>query len=150
VLLQLAALEEPPDLIRADNKKVTKDQLPFVTVAYGLSNIGLSIPEALTPDQVPPMPDRATTRSRLDRENQYFLIGPTAKVGEMGDLPPTFHTVPLNAPERSVNGYREFRNTLARLNCDLIHIPNLFSIPRGTSPAGVILIFVLMFMFVFI
>ena len=54
-----------------DNKKVTIGELPFVTVAYGLSNIGLSIPEALTPDEVPPMPDRAERRNRLDREDIY-------------------------------------------------------------------------------
>ena len=69
--LHLAALEQPADLMRADNRKVTVDDLPFVTVAYGLSNIGLSIPEALTPDEVPPMPDRSERRHRLDREDIY-------------------------------------------------------------------------------
>ena len=71
VLLELAVLEQPPDLVRADNKKVTIGELPFVTVAYGLSNIGLSVPEALTPDEVPPMPDRNERRNRLDREDIY-------------------------------------------------------------------------------
>jgi hypothetical protein len=47
------------------------DTLPFVTVTYGLSNIGLSIPEALTPDEVPPMPDRIERRNRLDHEDTY-------------------------------------------------------------------------------
>jgi hypothetical protein len=69
--LQLAALEQPTDLIRSDNKRITGDELPFITVAYGLSNIGLSIPEALTPDQVPPMPDRNERRDRLDHEDIY-------------------------------------------------------------------------------
>lgn len=69
--LQLATLEEPTDLIRADNQRVTRDELPFVTVAYGLSNIGLSIPEAFTPDEVPPMPDRNEPRARLDHEDIY-------------------------------------------------------------------------------
>ncbi len=70
-MLDLAALEQPADLVRTDNKKVTIGELPFVTVAYGLSNIGLSIPEALTPDEVPPMPDRTERRNRLDREDIY-------------------------------------------------------------------------------
>src|SRR6267154_1257460 len=45
--------------------------------------------------------------SRLDRENEYFLIGPPAKVKEMGVLPPNFHNVPILAPDRSVQGYPE-------------------------------------------
>ncbi len=71
------------------------------------------------------------TLGRLDHENEYFLIGPPAKVEEIGVLPPNFHTIPLVAPERSVQGYREFRASLQRLQCDLVHIPNLFSIPRA-------------------
>jgi len=71
------------------------------------------------------------TLGRLDRENKYLLIGPPAKVLEIGALPPNFHAVPLTAPERTVQGYREFRTSLQQLNCDLVHIPNLFSIPRA-------------------
>lgn len=71
------------------------------------------------------------TLGRLDRENKYLLIGPPAKVQEIGPLPPNFHTVPLTSPERSVQGYREFRTALKRLNCDLLHVPNPFSIPRA-------------------
>ncbi len=71
------------------------------------------------------------TLGRLDHESEYSLIGPPAKVQEIGALPANFHTVPLLAPERSLQGYREFRTALIRLNCDLVHIPNLFSIPRA-------------------
>ena len=71
------------------------------------------------------------TLSRLDHENKYLLIGSPAKVEEIGPLPANFHTVPLLAPERSFQGYREFRTAIQRLRCDLVHIPNLFSIPRG-------------------
>ena len=71
------------------------------------------------------------TLGRLDRENKYLLIGPPVKVREIGPLPPNFHSVPLLAPERSWQGYREFRTALQRLDCDLVHVPNLFSIPRG-------------------
>ncbi|MGH9494200.1 MAG: glycosyltransferase family 4 protein [Candidatus Sulfotelmatobacter sp.] len=68
---------------------------------------------------------------RLDHANHYFLIGPPAKVQEIGPLPPNFKTVPLLAPERSIQGFREFRSALKRLDCDLVHIPNLFSVPRA-------------------
>jgi glycosyltransferase involved in cell wall biosynthesis len=70
------------------------------------------------------------TLGRLDHETEYFLIGAPAKVEEIGPLPENFQTVPAVAPETSIQGYREFRTALKRLNCDLVHIPNLFSIPR--------------------
>jgi glycosyltransferase involved in cell wall biosynthesis len=68
---------------------------------------------------------------RLDHETKYLLIGPPAKVEEIGPLPPNFNAVPLASPERTVRGFREFRAVLKRLDCDLVHIPNLFSIPRA-------------------
>jgi glycosyltransferase involved in cell wall biosynthesis len=71
------------------------------------------------------------TLGRLDRENKYLLIGPSAKVEEIGALPPNFHSVPLHQPERSLKGWWEFRAVLQRLNCDLLHVPNVFSVPRG-------------------
>ena len=71
------------------------------------------------------------TLGHLDRENKYLLLGEPGKVHEIGGLPANFHTVPISAPERSIQGYREFRTALARLNCDLVHIPNLFSVPRA-------------------
>jgi glycosyltransferase involved in cell wall biosynthesis len=70
------------------------------------------------------------TLGRLDHENEYQLIGSPAKVEEIGSLPPNFHAVALVTPERTLQGYREFRGALQRHNCDLVHIPNLFSIPR--------------------
>jgi glycosyltransferase involved in cell wall biosynthesis len=71
------------------------------------------------------------TLGRLDSENQYALIGLPSKVQEIGPLPSNFYTIPLAAPERSVKGYREFRSALKGLDCDLVHIPNLFSVPRA-------------------
>ena len=71
------------------------------------------------------------TLGRLDHENKYLLIGTPARAQEIGALPPNFHSVPLTAPERSLQGYREFRMTLKRLECNLVHVPNLFSVPRG-------------------
>jgi glycosyltransferase involved in cell wall biosynthesis len=73
------------------------------------------------------------TLGRLDRETTYFLIGFPAKVKEIGPLPSNFHTVPLAEPERSLKSYREFRTVVKRMDCDLVHIPNLFSVPRGLS-----------------
>lgn len=70
------------------------------------------------------------TLGRLDRESKYLLIGSPGKVQEIGALPSNFHSVALSAPERSVKGYREFRLAVKRLECDLVHVPNLFSVPR--------------------
>src|SRR3974390_1077210 len=70
------------------------------------------------------------TLCRIDLENQYFLLGPPAKVQEIGALPSNFHNVAAVAPEHSLRGYQEFRLALKRLRCDLVHIPNLFSVPR--------------------
>src|ERR1700691_2236039 len=70
------------------------------------------------------------TLGRLDHETTYFLIGPPEKVKEIGSLPSNFQAVPLAEPERSAMGYWEFRTTVERLGCDLLHIPNLFSVPR--------------------
>jgi len=68
---------------------------------------------------------------RLDRRNKYFLIGSPEKVKEIGALPANFHTVPLLEPDSTVKGYFEFRTILKRLECDLVHIPNLFWLPRS-------------------
>src|SRR5512143_3296887 len=62
--------ENPKDLLRSDNTKVPKNELPFVLVAYGLSVIDLAIPLAATPDQVPPLP-RRDPRARLDKDDIY-------------------------------------------------------------------------------
>ncbi|MGA7218715.1 MAG: glycosyltransferase family 1 protein [Candidatus Sulfotelmatobacter sp.] len=70
------------------------------------------------------------TLGRLDHETTYFLTGPLTKVKEIGPLPSNFHSVALVEPERSLKGYREFRTVVKRLDCDLVHIPNLFSVPR--------------------
>lgn len=71
------------------------------------------------------------TLGRLDHETTYFLIGAPEKVKEIGPLPGNFHTVPSLEPERSLKGYWAFRTIVKRLQCDLVHIPNLFSMPRG-------------------
>lgn len=42
--ISLMALEQPFDLIRADRAKIASDELPFLTVAYGLSNMESYLP----------------------------------------------------------------------------------------------------------
>ncbi len=42
--LSLMALELPFDLIRADRQKIARDELPFLSVAYGLSNMESYLP----------------------------------------------------------------------------------------------------------
>jgi len=64
-------LEPPPDLFHADGTAVAPGELPFSTVAYGLSNIDFLVPEAFTPDEVAPMPERNERRERLDRDDLY-------------------------------------------------------------------------------
>jgi glycosyltransferase involved in cell wall biosynthesis len=68
---------------------------------------------------------------RLDRQNKYFLIGSPQKVAEIGSLPANFHTVPLLERDTTVKGHFDCRATLKRLNCDLVHIPHLFWLPRS-------------------
>lgn len=69
--LKAASLEPPPDLVRADRRGIQEDELRFIMVAYGLSNIGLSIPEASAPYENPPLPDPSERRIRLDRDDIY-------------------------------------------------------------------------------
>ncbi len=70
------------------------------------------------------------TLGRLDRTDQFFLIGPPTRIHEIGELPSNFQTIPILSPERTITGYREFREALSHLQCDLVHIPNLFAVPR--------------------
>jgi len=74
---------------------------------------------------------------RLDRQTKYFLIGSPEKVKEIGALPANFHTVPLLDPDTTTKGYFEFRTILKRLDCDLVHIPHLFWLPRALPCAYV-------------
>jgi glycosyltransferase involved in cell wall biosynthesis len=69
--------------------------------------------------------------SRLDRENKYYLIGVPEKAREIGPLPGNFHSVGFVGAETSARGYLEFRAILRRLDCDLVHFPHLFWLPRA-------------------
>jgi glycosyltransferase involved in cell wall biosynthesis len=68
---------------------------------------------------------------RLDRHNQYFLMGPPQKMAEIGPLPSNFQSVPLLDGDMTVKGSLAFRSILRHLSCDLVHIPHLFWLPRA-------------------
>jgi hypothetical protein len=63
-------LEVPFDLYLENGMTISASLLPFITVAYGLSNIGLAVPEAETPDSIPPV-KTMTIQERLEREDIY-------------------------------------------------------------------------------
>jgi len=67
---------------------------------------------------------------RLDQTNQFVLIGSPQKVAEIGPLPASFQTIPLLDDGTTARGYLEFRAILKRTQCDLVHIPHLFWMPR--------------------
>lgn len=48
--LSVMTLEQPFDLVRADHKEITSDEFPFVTVAYGLSNMKSFLPNPYSRD----------------------------------------------------------------------------------------------------
>jgi hypothetical protein len=48
--LSVMTLEQPTDLVRPDHREITSDELPFVTVAYGLSNIKSFLPNPYSRD----------------------------------------------------------------------------------------------------
>jgi glycosyltransferase involved in cell wall biosynthesis len=70
------------------------------------------------------------TLARLDRESKYFLVGSPVKVAECGPLPGNFHTVPLASADDTFKGNVDFRAIVRRLNCDVVHVPHLFWMPR--------------------
>jgi glycosyltransferase involved in cell wall biosynthesis len=69
--------------------------------------------------------------ARLDQTNHYFLIGSPQKISEIGSLPSGFKAISLMDDGTTAKGYIEFRTILRRLDCDLVHIPHLFWMPRG-------------------
>jgi hypothetical protein len=60
----------PSDLYPENGTSISATLLPFVNVAYGLSNLGLAVPEAETPDTIPNMA-ALTTLQRLQHEDIY-------------------------------------------------------------------------------
>ncbi len=69
--------------------------------------------------------------ARADHDNQYLLLGSPREAAEIGSLPPNFQCVPMVEPVRTPKGYLNCRALIKRWNCDIAHIPHLFSIPRN-------------------
>lgn len=70
--------------------------------------------------------------AQLDKDNKYFLLGPEQKVNEIGKLPQNFKAISV-PPGETLRGELQCRAAVARLNCDLTHIPHLFWLPRRLS-----------------
>jgi glycosyltransferase involved in cell wall biosynthesis len=69
--------------------------------------------------------------ARIDHSNQYLLIGSAKTVAEIGELPANFQSIPLIQLDTTVKGYLEFRRIIKQEQCDLVHVPHLFWMPRG-------------------
>lgn len=69
--------------------------------------------------------------SKIDQSNEYFLIGAPRTAAEVGDLPANFTVVPLLQPDNTLKGHLEFRGIVKRYCCNIVHIPQLFWIPRS-------------------
>ena len=70
---------------------------------------------------------------KIDRSNDYFLIGAPRTASEIGELPGNFKVVPLLESDSTIRGHWEFRSMVRRLRCDVVHVPQLFWIPRNLS-----------------
>ena len=70
------------------------------------------------------------TLGRVDHETHLFSDWSSRQDPRDWSAPAEFSNGSAARPERSIKGYREFRIALKRLDCDLVHIPNLFSVPR--------------------
>ncbi|HKR82911.1 MAG TPA: hypothetical protein VJS37_01980, partial [Terriglobales bacterium] len=55
--------------------------------------------------------------TRLDRENEYFLLGSPEKAKEMDDLPENFSSIEVASPE-TAKGFFQCHSVLAGLGCD--------------------------------
>ena len=69
--------------------------------------------------------------ARIDQSNEYFLVGAPRTASEVGDLPPNFQVIPLLEPDNTLKGHLDFRGIVKRLGCNIVHIPQLFWIPRN-------------------
>ena len=67
--------------------------------------------------------------TRLDHDNEYFLLGSPEKAKEMDDLPENFSSIEVASPE-TAKGFFQCHSVLAGLGCDLVHVPHLFWLPH--------------------
>lgn len=71
------------------------------------------------------------TLTRLDRENEYVLLGIPSRLADVGPLPPNFVTVPAKPDELSVASFFQLHRILKHNRCDLLHVPHLFWKPQA-------------------
>ena len=69
--------------------------------------------------------------TRIDRDNEYFLIGIPGRLGGIEPLPPNFVTVPAQPNDFSMGSYLELHRILKQHRCDLLHVPHLFWKPQA-------------------
>jgi len=67
--------------------------------------------------------------TRVDHENEYFLLGSPEKAKEIGNLPENFSSIEVASPE-TAKGFFQCHSVLARVGCDLVHVPHLFWLPH--------------------
>jgi len=78
------------------------------------------------------------TLGRIDRANEYFLVGSSARFEQLGALPENFHLFPIQKPEATFANYLEAHRVLAANRLDLIHVPHAFWRPLITKVPYVI------------
>jgi glycosyltransferase involved in cell wall biosynthesis len=66
------------------------------------------------------------TLGRIDRQNEYILIGAVDAIREELSLPPNFQLVPFGHGEVSYRNHLEFRRMIRHHGGDLVHIPHPF------------------------
>lgn len=71
---------------------------------------------------------------KLDRTNEYVLVGEAERIFDVRRLPSNFSTVALSVPPSSTRGYLALRKILREQNCDLMHLPSLFWLPPYLPP----------------
>ncbi|MDR3762965.1 MAG: glycosyltransferase family 1 protein [Acidobacteriota bacterium] len=64
--------------------------------------------------------------SRNDQDNEYLVVGSTARFEELGELPANFRLLPLQNPEASFANYMEMQRVVNAHKVDLLHIPHTF------------------------
>ena len=70
------------------------------------------------------------TLTRLDRTNEYVMIGDPERIREIGEVPANFHPVPFHGVERTLGGYLEFHRIVKQHRCELVHVPHIVPMPQ--------------------
>jgi glycosyltransferase involved in cell wall biosynthesis len=71
------------------------------------------------------------TLGRVDRENEYVLLGTPGRIHDMGPLQPNFSHIECPDNDYSPASYFEFHSALKKQGANVLHVPHLFWIPQG-------------------